>query len=213
MPISHRALVLSDSIAPIIYSPHLRARFPDTNLVIGCGDLPYYYLEYIVSAMDVPLYFVRGNHDKLVEYSSDQTRSSPWGGTDLHRKVVKNRGLLLAGVEGSLRYREGPFQYSQNEMWWHVFSLLPGLLVNRVRHGRYLDVFVTHAPPRGIHDKDDLPHQGIRAFRWLIETFQPRYHFHGHIHIYRPDASSETKLGLTRVINAYGYGETLINID
>ena len=71
--------------------------------------------------------------------------------------------MLLAGVEGCLKYNDGPFQYTQAEMWARVFLLIPGLLRNHLRRGRYLDVFVTHAPPAGIHDGDDLPHRGIRG--------------------------------------------------
>ncbi len=59
----------------------------------------------------------------------------------------------------------------------------------------------------GIHDKQDLPHRGIFAFRWIIEKFKPRYHFHGHVHVYRPDEPVDTMWGQTRVINAYGYKE------
>jgi Icc-related predicted phosphoesterase len=82
------------------------------------------------------------------------------------------------------------------------------LLLNRIKYNRYLDIFITHAPPWKIHDADDLPHQGIKAFRWFIETFQPRYHFHGHIHIYRPDTIRKTILGRTEILNTYGYLET-----
>jgi Icc-related predicted phosphoesterase len=63
----------------------------------------------------------------------------------------------------------------------------------------------------GIHDQPDLPHQGINAFRWLLKVFQPRYHFHGHIHVYHPDAVTETKFNQTQVINTYGYIE--INLE
>jgi len=210
LPDSHRALVISDIIVPTIYSPHVRERFPDTNILIGCGDLPYYYLEYIVSLLDVPLFFVRGNHDKTIEYNGKDGRKAPGGGLDLHRRVLNYRGIVLAGVEGSLRYRDGPFQYNQLEMWLHVFSLVPRLIFNRLISGRYLDVFVTHAPPFGIHDKEDLPHQGIKAFRWFIETFKPGYHFHGHIHVYRPDDTSMTMVGPTKVINAYGFRDLLL---
>jgi Icc-related predicted phosphoesterase len=85
--------------------------------------------------------------------------------------------------------------------------------MNRSRYGRYLDIFLTHAPPAGIHDAPDLPHQGIRAFRWLISTFQPSYHLHGHVHVYRPDSVIETRLGKTRVINSYGYREVEILLE
>jgi Icc-related predicted phosphoesterase len=76
---------------------------------------------------------------------------------------------------------------------------------NKIRYGRYLDIFVTHAPPWGIHDDNDPAHQGVKAFNWLIETFQPTLHIHGHIHVYRPGVTTETKVGRTLVLNTYGY--------
>jgi uncharacterized protein len=95
-------------------------------------------------------------------------------------------------------------------MWLHTFKLVPGLLRNLAINGRYLDIFVSHAPPWGIHDQEDLPHQGIRAFRWLLRIFKPAFHFHGHIHVYHPDTRIETLYGQTRVINTYGYRETVV---
>lgn len=212
-PCGMRILSLSDIVVPFVYSRQVRERFADVDLIIGCGDLPYYYLEFVVSLLDVPLYFVRGNHDKLAEYSIEGVRSAPMGGANLHRRVMRDQSLLLAGVEGCLRYRDGPYQYSQTEMWVHVSSLIPGLLYNKSRYGRYLDVFVTHAPPQGIHDREDLPHQGIQAFRWLIERFQPEICFHGHTHIYRPDSAVVTRVGKTQVINTYGYRETILESE
>lgn len=202
---SYKILLLSDVIVSFIYSPQVRHRFPDVDLVIGCGDLAYYYLEYVLNALDTPCYFVRGNHDKVVEYSLEAQRTAPAGAVNLHRQVINHQGLLLAGVEGSLRYRVGPYQYTHSQMWMHVLRLIPGLLLNRMRYGRYLDLFVTHSPPAGIHDMPDLPHQGIKAFRWFIQVFQPAYHFHGHIHLYRPDTTVETKVNQTQVINAFSY--------
>ncbi len=207
-----KILSLSDIVIPFIYSPVLVKRFSDVDMVIDCGDLPFYYLEYVTSSLDVPVFFVRGNHAMEVEYTTAGPRESPEGALDLHRKAVNLDGLLMAGVEGSLRYRPGPFQYSQREMWGHVYRLIPALLLNRIRYGRYLDIFVTHAPPAGIHDQPDLPHRGIQAFRWLIETFKPRYYFHGHIHVYRPDTETVTQVGPTTVINTFGYRETEIQI-
>jgi uncharacterized protein len=207
-----KILSVSDIQVPFIYSPQVRSRFRDIDLILGSGDLPYYYLEYIYNALDAPLFYVRGNHDKTVEYSEAGNRSFPYGGIDLHRKPVHYRGLLLAGVEGSVRYREGSFQYTQSEMWLHVFSLVPAFFRNRTIYGRYLDVFISHAPPQGIHDGEDLPHHGIRAFRWLIEVFQPKVSFHGPIHILRPDTTTDTIFCRTRVINTYGFRETQLKV-
>jgi Icc-related predicted phosphoesterase len=207
-------LAVSDITIPFIYSPQVRNKYGDIDFVISCGDLPYHYLEYIISSIDKPLYFVRGNHDPLEEYGAAGPRKCPHGGTDLHRRVIKRCGVLFAGVEGSLRYkRNGCFQYTQREMWRNVFTLLPGVFRNRFLYGRYLDVFVTHASPWDIHDKPDLPHQGIKAFRWFIHVFQPAYHFHGHVHVYRPDTVTETQFGLTKVLNAYGYRDLVLELS
>ena len=207
-----RILSLSDTVVSLLYSPWLRNRRDQVDVIVGCGDLPYHYLEYVFNGLAAPLYYVRGNHDKVIEYSSAGQRTEPHGGFDLHGQVARYKGLLLAGVEGSLRYRTGPFQYTQREMWRHVAGLVPGLLRNRLQYGRYLDVFVTHAPPTGIHDAEDLPHQGIDAFRWLVKVFKPALHLHGHIHVYYPWQETETHQGATRVINSYGWRETVVEI-
>jgi hypothetical protein len=114
-------------------------------------------------------------------------------------------GFTFAGVEGSIRYNNGVYQYSQFGMWLNVFKLVPSLLLNRIKYRRGLNVFVSHAPPWGIHDQSDFAHQGIKDFRWLLAKFQPDYHLHGHIHLYRPDTVTDSEFGKTKVINAYGY--------
>ena len=199
------ALTLSDKVVESIYSSSVMERFKDIDLVIGCGDLPYYYLEFVQDALNAPVFFVRGNHNSPVEYGDTDSKTAPAGAIDLHRRVLNHKGLLLAGLEGSIRYKHGPFMYTQAEMWRNVFRLLPRLMLNRVVHGRYLDVLVTHAPPWGIHDREDFAHQGFKALRWFLETFKPAYHFHGHIHLYYGSETVETQYHHTRVVNVYGY--------
>lgn len=206
-------LSISDVIIPYIYSPKVKNKYGHVDIVIACGDLPYYYQEFVISMLDKPLFFVRGNHDPVIEYGEGGNRSYPHGGIDLHRRIVRYQGLLIAGVEGSVRYKQqGSFQYTQSEMWRHVFSLVPALLYNKLVYGRFLDVFVTHASPWEIHDKPDRAHRGIKAFRWMLRVFKPRYHFHGHIHIYRSDTISETEFVDTSVINTYGCKETILDL-
>lgn len=205
-------LGLSDIEIGFIYSPMVVDRFQNIDLLISCGDLPYYYLEYIVSMLNIPMYYVRGNHASAVEATTGGDRTSPWGAFDLNQKVLEDdTGLLLAGLEGSLQYNLGPHQYSQNEYWFKVFKMVPALLANKMRFGRYLDVFVSHAPPWHIHDESDRPHQGIKAFRWLIDVFQPTYFLHGHIHLYRNDAVTQTQVNKTSVVNVFGFKELEID--
>ena len=202
-----KILALSDQTLDIIYSPTVAERFPDIDWVISCGDLPYYYVEYVLDALNVPTFFVRGNHASVVEYSQRGNRTRPMGAVDLHTQVTAYRGVLMAGIEGSVRYRQGPFMYTQTDMWFTVMAMVPRLLMNRLIHGRYLDLLITHAPPWGIHDKDDIAHQGFKAIRWLIEKFKPKYHLHGHIHLYSNDAVRRTRFEETEIINVYAYQE------
>ncbi len=205
-------LAVSDVELGFLYSPTIKDRFGNTDVIISCGDLPYFYLEYMISMLNVPLYFVHGNHANQVEETTSGPKTMPDGGQNIHRRLLNNNGLLLAGVDGCLQYNYGPYQYSQLDMWMFVFGLIPGLYINKMRYGRYLDVFATHAPPWQIHDQSDRPHQGIKAFVWFDRVFQPRYHLHGHIHVYRNDTITTTVLDKTTIHNVCGYREIVMNI-
>jgi Icc-related predicted phosphoesterase len=206
-----KILSVSDVEISFIYSPHITERFKDVEMVISCGDLPYFYLEYIISVLNKPLFHVIGNHAHKVEEGIGAPRHHPWGAIDLHRRTLYHEGLLMAGMQGSLQYNYGPNQYTQGEMWMMVWGLAPALFFNKLRYGRYLDIFVSHAPPWGVHDMSDRPHQGFKAFRWLHRVFRPGYHLHGHIHVYRSDTVTETRLYQTQVINTYGFRETTVD--
>ena len=199
-----KILAVSDKVVDWIYSPKVRMLLSDIDLAIGCGDLPLEYLEFIISSLDIPVFYVHGNHS-LPDRKPENGEILSKGSIDLHGKVMRYKGFTFAGVEGSIRYNDGIYQYSQFEMWLNVIQLVPALLSNQLKYGRYLNVLITHAPAWGIQDQSDLPHQGIRAFRWLLTRFQPDYHIHGHIHVYRPDLITETIFCKTKVINAYGY--------
>lgn len=201
-----KILSVSDKIIPALAERPQDFSLEGVELLLGCGDLPYYYQDNIAKKLRVPLYFVRGNHDSLIEYGVDGERTAPRNSIDLHRKTHVENGVILAGIEGCNRYNNhGNFQYTSSQMWGHVFHLVPKLLLNKLKYGRYLDILVTHAAPHGVHDAEDWTHIGIEAFNWLIKTFKPKYHFHGHNHVYTDDTITETQVGKTLVINTYGY--------
>jgi uncharacterized protein len=201
-----KILSLSDVELETMYKKDLKERYPDIDMVIGCGDLPMSYLEFIVNSLGVPLYYVRGNHAPRIIHSYKSDFEQPTCGVNLHHRVYHDcRGTILAGIEGSLSYNRGPHQYTQGEMWELVLSMAPKLMLNRMLYGRYLDIFVTHAPPWKIHDEKDLPHQGIKAFVWFDKVFKPRYHLHGHIHVYKQYTKILTELGATKILNTFGF--------
>ena len=194
-----KILCVADQKDPLVYSTQVSERYGDIDLVISAGDLPLKYYEFIVSSLNKPLYFVFGNHhtEELKRFSRHQLldesfdlryeRSSlNWGvgGDYLDGKVLRDSsGLLLAGLGGSIRYNLGEHQFSEFEMFLRIVRLMPKLFYNRVRHGRFLDILVTHAPPRGIGDGDDRCHTGFKVFLWFMRVFKPDYLLHGHIHL------------------------------
>jgi uncharacterized protein len=206
-----RILTVSDKIEPVLFSSYIGERVGKVDLVLACGDLPYDYLGYIHDALNVPLFFVHGNHDRVTPPpETNAILASPdrltWA-VNLHCRTVSYRGLLVAGLEGAPQYNPGaPFQYTAAEVAWQALWLRPRLYWNRLRYGRYLDILVTHAPPRGIHDEDDLAHQGFVAYLDLMRRFRPLLMVHGHQHIYnRSKQEVQTPYARTQVINTYGY--------
>nr|MBN1230111.1 metallophosphoesterase family protein [Anaerolineae bacterium] len=199
-----KILTVSDKVSKAIYSSQIVENFSDIDLVIGCGDLPYYYLEYIVTMLPVPVAYVFGNHDGEQAMADGRTIDRPEGCISLEGQVVNINGLLIGGLGGSIRYSpRAKHQYTEAEMRARVVALLPQLIANRIRYGRMLDILVTHSPPLGIHDGDDLPHKGFKSFLTLLRYAQPRIHLHGHKHVYRRDINHDTIFHNTTVVNVY----------
>ena len=82
-----------------------------------------------------------------------------------------------------MRYNQGDHQFTESEMFFRILRMVPHLCWNRIRYGRWLDILITHAPPRGIHDKEDTCHTGFKAFLWFMRCFKPAYLLHGHVHL------------------------------
>lgn len=165
-------------------------RRPD--VVISCGDLRPDYLDFIATLANAPLLYVRGNHD------TDERGYDDMGGIPLDGRVERVGGLRIAGLGGSLDYREGIVGYSEGEM--RARSLRLALLA-KLAGG--IDVLVTHAPPRGFGDLDDMPHRGFECFNRLLSLLHPRILLHGHVHMEYGMVSREVAHPSgTRIVNA-----------
>ena len=190
-----KILCVSDTaVQQMENAAHLRRRYHDVELLISCGDMPAAYLEFITSVLNIPLFYVRGNHDTGYE-------ERPPGGVNLHMNFTAYHGITFYGIEGSLRYNNSPVQYSQFDMEQMVIKSAVSLTYQRLRRGRAVDIFVAHAPPRGIHDLEDLPHRGINAFVQFMDWYHPRYMVHGHVHTYDRRTIVQTQHGDTCVMN------------
>lgn len=212
-----RMLAVSDEVDQRIYSASLRERMDDVDLVIGCGDVPASYLEFLVDSLNRPVYYVLGNHAEELTRSGDRgVPKLPEGCVDLGGKVVRDPtfGLLLGGLPGSPRYSERePVQYTEFQMNWIMLKMAPRLFWNRLRYGRYLDLLVTHAPPRDVNDREDIAHKGFKAMRAFLKRFSPAYQLHGHIHLYDRSIPNTIRFLETDVINVYPYQTLDLTFD
>jgi Icc-related predicted phosphoesterase len=191
-----RILALSDTVVSHIHGPSIKRRYKDIELIVGCGDLPAEYLEYVVTLLPAPMVYVPGNHD------ADDYHVP--GGMDIDGRIVNVNGYWIMGLGGSHRYKNrGRHQYTESEMRFRLVRMLPRLLYNRIRNGRALDLLVTHSPARGIHDANDVAHIGFRIFLNVIRWFQPCLMLHGHTHIVQNIEVSETDYHGCRIINVY----------
>lgn len=220
-PKDYKILCIADNKDPYIYCNSIKARFSDVDFVISAGDLPFYYYEFIVSSINKPLLFVFGNHNlkRLGEYkikyrnviftdygyNYSHSYLNSVGATYIGGKVHRKTGLLIAGLGGSRWYNGMPNQYTEFGMFFYMLKIIPGLLWNRIFYGRFLDIFVTHAPPFRINDKPDLCHTGFKIFLWFLRKFKPKYHIHGHIHIYNRNNKREALYSDTNIINVYNH--------
>lgn len=206
-----KILAVSDQVVERIYTLALGGHFEDVDIILGCGDLPYTYLEYLISVLNVPLCYVPGNHDPV--YNPNHQLSHAEGGSNLDLKTAFVKGFFLAGLGGSIRYRpDGVNQYTQGEAFSRALKLLSRYIFERLRYRRDLDILITHSPPYGVHDEETGAHQGLKALNFLIRVAQPRYLFHGHTHFYRSNLeNSVTKIEQTTVMNIFPY--KVIEID
>ncbi len=211
-----RILCISDHVDPLIYSQGIRKRYGNVDLVISAGDLDLSYYGFIVSSLNKKLLFVFGNHNlkEISNYRKEYRHlrnhipslgimENSYGSTYIGDRLVKEHGLIIAGLGGSYSYNGGRNQFTEVQMFFKILKLLPQMVFNRIFLGRWLDILVTHAPPKGINDGDDRCHRGFWVFRLFLRLFKPRYHLHGHVHLYDLNAEREKTFCRTRVINIY----------
>lgn len=218
-----KILCVADHVDSLVYSERIKERFNDIDLVLGAGDLPLYYYEYIISCLNKTLLFVFGNHnlkkynyfkkdfDKLMQDTrSSHMKPNYFGSVCIGGKVkyLRKKKLIVAGLGGSINYNNGKNQYTEFGMFMIILKIIPKLLINRIFRGRYLDILLTHSPPFGLGDKEDRCHRGFKVFKWFIRKFKPQYLIHGHVHLSRCCSNErEIEYEGTKIINCYNHIE------
>lgn len=197
-----KILSISDEVDPSLYGPDLDARAAGVEAILSCGDLPFDYLEYLVTFTNAPLFYVRGNHDP-----PESNGKFPGGCTPLDGRVEELGGHLLAGLSGCRWYSGGANQYTERQMRRRsrILSLRLSL---KALSGQRPVLFLSHAAPKDVGDASDPCHRGFDVFRDLTRRHSPSLWVHGHVHLYRREensASHDALDGSTSVVNAYRY--------
>lgn len=188
-----RILAIADEESKALWDYFDKSMLEGIDLIISCGDLDPRYLSFLVTFYTGPVLYVHGNHDGKYE------QIPPEGCTCIEDKIFVYKGVRILGLGGSMRYKPGPHQYTESEMKQRVHKLWFKLLKQRG-----FDILVTHAPAYQLNDGRDLPHQGFKIFRTLMEKYRPKFFLHGHVHLsYGRNYKRYDQYEDTHVINAY----------
>ncbi|MCC8017024.1 MAG: metallophosphoesterase [Lachnospiraceae bacterium] len=188
-----RIMAIADEESAYLWDHFEKSKLEGIDLIISCGDLHPHYLSFLATFTSAPVLYVHGNHDEKYE------QVPPDGCTCIDDDIFVYEGIRILGLGGSMRYRPGRYQYTEQEMRRRVRRLRWKLF----RHHGF-DILVTHAPAYQLNDGRDLPHQGFKSFITLMDKYHPRFFLHGHVHMsYGRQHKRYDKYQDTHVINAY----------
>jgi Icc-related predicted phosphoesterase len=189
-----KIMLVSDEESPYIWDYFDPEPFRGVELIVSCGDLDSRYLSFLATMIPADVLYVHGNHDK------PYLKYPPEGCTNIDGKLFVWKGIRFLGLGGCRSTRKAPFEFSERQMKTRVFQKSWDLLMNKG-----FDVLVTHSPAFGLGDMPGTYHEGFHTFRRLVETYQPKYHFYGHVHRRYGGNTDVIKYGKTTLINACGY--------
>src|SRR5690606_32133169 len=128
-PLGVRLLAIADEVSPVIHSANFPGNLPPFDALLSAGDMPGDVLELLATKSSVAPLYVFGNHGYglMRDPEGGAPHQPPGGCIDVHLKLAKVAGLNVLGVQGSLRYRDGPFQYTEREFAGMLKRLGPRL--------------------------------------------------------------------------------------
>jgi uncharacterized protein len=173
----YRILAVADEPDPSLDSPATRQRVGPIDLIIGCGDLPVDYLQFVTDAFNAPLAYVRGNHDVGGDWATGEATRLHLPEPLVDGRTYRNGGLTVLGFNGIPFHGGGGYQVGDFTTWRAALAAWRRL---RWRPRRAPVLCVSHVAPRGINDGPDRMHRGSVPLRWLAGRLRPPLWLHGH---------------------------------
>ncbi len=167
-PLGLRLVIISDTHGILAYGKGFEAfmkRVIEYDLCVLLGDITSAEVEVILGIVPKEkIIAVRGNHDSFDVYES-------YGIENISGSVYTYKGVRIAGIEGSFRYKDEDFpSFTQRESLELACSMEQGA-----------DVVISHdrvfSP-----DEDNLVRAGLIGITYYICKNAVQWHIHGHIH-------------------------------
>jgi predicted phosphodiesterase len=197
-----KILVIADDESKALWDYYTPDKTEGVELIVSCGDLSADYLEFLVTMTNCPLLYVPGNHDTAY------LKKEPSGCINIDGGVYVYKGLRFFGLGGSMKYKKGPYMYTE----WQMRHRILGAANRIIRQGG-VDIFVGHAPVKDFGDLPDLPHRGYACFEKFLNVCRPRYFLHGHVHASYMSRFKRENLHPSGTIVVNGYDKYILEVS
>lgn len=116
------------------------------------------------SITNVPIYGILGNHDGFQTLNMYEIEN-------IHNKIINIKGIKIAGIQGSLRYKNSDMPLYTDEESKEIASSL----------GK-ADILISHDSPKFLYSIDDYAHSGLQGITDYCENNNILLNIHGHHH-------------------------------
>ena len=89
-----KILAVADIEDKLLYDHFDKKRVEGVELIVGCGDLRSDYIDFLISMINVPMIYVRGNHD------DGQIKEPPLGAICIEDRIFEYNGVKFMGLGG-----------------------------------------------------------------------------------------------------------------
>lgn len=119
-------------------------------------------IKYNITTM--PIYGVLGNHDDWKLYDA-------YGIENIHNKVVDVKGVKIAGLQGSIKYKNTDYPLYTDEESSNIARSMNGA-----------DVLISHDSPKYFHGEINFAHSGLQGVTDYCVKNKIPLNLHGHHH-------------------------------
>lgn len=157
---THNCLAYTDK-----YLNYLKSlRTTDYDICIILGDVSGLDIDAIKSIIPKEkLFGIVGNHDSINSMDINNI-------TNIHGKVIQCKGIKIAAIMGSNRYKQGDYGTINQEESIQIAESM-----------KTADILVSHDKAY-IWDKNDNVHDGLKGITYYLYKNHVPIHIHGHLH-------------------------------